>query len=157
MAHAEHDYTLAELEAAPRIDLEHFSKEDAFDLGVIAGGVIQEWSLNLAFDIVIGDDLVFRAKFGKTGAGNDPWLAGKAATARHFGEPSLLVRRRHEAAGTLFTDRTDIDHDVVKAHGGSIPIFVRGELVATATMSGEPDVVDHEACAEAISRYRATL
>ena len=32
----------------------------------------------------------------------------------------------------------------MKAYGGSIPIFVGGELVATVTTSGEPDVVDHE-------------
>ena len=74
--------------------------------------------------------------------------------AERFGEPSLLVRRRHEAAGTPFADRTDIDHDLFRAHGGSVPIFVDGEVVGTITMSGEPDVVDHAVAAEAIRRYR---
>lgn len=72
-----------------------------------------------------------------------------------FGEPSLLVRRRHEEAGTPFADRTDIDHDVFRAHGGSVPIFVDGEVVGTITMSGEPDVVDHALVAETIRRYRS--
>jgi uncharacterized protein (UPF0303 family) len=119
---------------------------------VIAVGVIQEWDLNLAVDIVLGDELVFRAKLKSTGLGNEPWLAGKAAVARQFGEPSLLVKARHLAAGTPF-ETLDYDHETLKAHGGSIPLRVGGEVVGTITMSGEPDAVDHEAAAEAIHRY----
>jgi uncharacterized protein (UPF0303 family) len=149
-------FTLEELEAVPRVDLAHFTKEDAYELGTIAVGVIKEMGVNLAVDIVIDDDLVFRAKLGTTGKGNDQWLAGKAAAARHFGAPSLLVRLRQEATGVPFTD-LDLDHDTVKGHGGSIPLFVDGALVATITMSGEPDVVDHKANAEAVRRYLAQV
>jgi uncharacterized protein (UPF0303 family) len=156
MTHAKPDYTLEDLENEPRVDLEHFTKEDAFALGTIAAGVILEWGVSLAVDIVIGDDLVYRAKLGKTNKGNDEWLAGKAAVATHFGESSLLVRLRHEAGDTPFTD-LDLDHDTMKAHGGSIPLRVQGEIVGTITMSGEPDVVDHETCTEAVTRYLATL
>jgi uncharacterized protein (UPF0303 family) len=41
----------------------------------------------------------------------------------------------------------------MKAHGGSFPIYVDGAIVGTFTMSGEPDVVDHEVAAEALRRY----
>jgi uncharacterized protein (UPF0303 family) len=143
-------YTLDDLAQSPRVELPHFSKEDAYLLGTIAVGVIQERGVNLAVDIVIGDDLVFRTKLGTTGKGNDEWLAGKAAAAVQYGEPSLLVRRRHEADG--ITD-DGLAHDGIKAHGGSIPLFVSGELVGTITMSGEPDVIDHETNFEAVSRY----
>jgi uncharacterized protein (UPF0303 family) len=107
-------------------------------------------------DVVLRGDLVFRAKLGTTGPGNDPWLAGKAAVSNRFGEPSLLVKLRHELAGMPFTD-LNLDHEVFKAHGGSIPLHVDGEIIGTLTMSGEPDVVDHEAAAEAIERYLAGL
>ena len=40
-----------------------------------------------------------------------------------------------------------------RAHGGSIPLRVNGEVVGTITTSGEPDVVDHATAAEAIRRY----
>ena len=149
-------YTVAALEAVPSLELPSFSKEDALDLGTLAAGIIRERGLNLAVDIVVGDDLVFRAKLGGTGPGNDPWLAGKAAVVRYFGVPSLLVRLRHEDAGTRFEDLADpnIDHEVMKAHGGSIPIFVDGELVGTITTSGEPDVVDHQTAADAVAAYQ---
>jgi len=148
-------FTIEDLEAVPRFEQESFDNSDAVTLGLAAVEVIRHHGANLAVRIVLGGDAVFVAKLGTTGPGNDPWLAGKAAVAERFGEPSLLVRRRHEAAGTPFADRTDLDPHVFRAHGGSVPIFVDGEVVGTITMSGEPDVVDHALVAEAIRRYRA--
>lgn len=147
-------FTVADLEAVPPFENASFGNEDAVDLGLIAVGVIRHHRANLAVRIVLHGDPVFVAKLGTTGSGNDPWLAGKAAVAERFGEPSLLVRRRHEADGTPFSDRTDVDHDLYRAHGGSVPIFVEGEVVGSITMSGEPDVVDHAVVAEVIRRYR---
>lgn len=152
MSHAIPEYTLEQLEASGRIELDHFTNDDAFELGTLAAAVTQEWGVSLSVDIVIGDYLVYRARLGSTGAGNDPWLSGKAAVVRHFGDSSLLVKLRQEATGVPFTE-LPFDHDVMKAHGGSIPIYVDGTLVATITMSGEPDVVDHQAAAEALRRY----
>lgn len=149
-------FTRADLDSLPRVDLPAFGHAEAHALGTIAAALIVERGLDLAVDIVTvdDDDLVFRAKLGATGPGNDEWLAGKAATARAFGVPSLAVRRRIEdgddaAAGEL--------QDHMKPHGGAIPLFVDGELVATITMSGEPDVIDHATAAEAVARYIATL
>ena len=147
------DYTVANLEYLNALDFPSLGNDEAVALGLVAVEVIREWQLSLAVDIVIGDDLVFRAKLGSTNTGNDQWLAGKAAAARHFGEPSLLVKHRALEAGDAFEERTDVDHDLLKAHGGSIPLRVAGEVVGTLTMSGEPDATDHEAAAEAIERY----
>ncbi|MET0780541.1 MAG: heme-binding protein [Microbacterium sp.] len=146
-------FTVADLEAVAPFSHESFDNDAAVSLGLAAVGVIRKHGANLAVRIVLRGDAVFVAKLGTTGPGNDPWLAGKAAVAERFAEPSLLVRRRHEAAGTPFEDRSDLDHDVFRAHGGSVPIFVNGEVVGTITMSGEPDVIDHALAAEAIRRY----
>lgn len=149
------EYTVADLEREDVIDLASFDNDDAVDLGLAAVEVIDERGLNLAVRVVLRGDIVFQAKLGSSGPGNDPWLAAKHAVVERFGEPSLLVRRRHEEAGTPFEELPDIDHDVVKAHGGSIPIRVNGEVVGSITTSGEPDVVDHATSAEAIRRYLA--
>jgi uncharacterized protein (UPF0303 family) len=149
-------YSLKKAEAEGRIEFEHFTGEDAFELGTITGELIREWGVSLAVDIVIGNYLVYRARLGSTGPGNDPWLAGKAAVARQFGESSLLVKLRQKATGVPF-EELDVDHEVLKAHGGSLPIYVGGVLVATITTSGEPDVVDHEVATEAVRRYRASV
>jgi uncharacterized protein (UPF0303 family) len=148
-------YTAADLELQPSIDLAVFTNDDAVDLGLIAVEVIRERRLNLAVRIVLGGDTVFQAKLGTTGPGNDPWLAGKAAVVERFGEPSLLVKLRHLEAGTPFEDRSDVDHDELKAHGGSMPIRAAGLVVGSITTSGEPDVVDHATTAEAVRRFLA--
>ena len=147
-------FTAADVEAQPTIDVPSFDNDDAVHLGLFALEVIRERDLNLAVRVVLRGDLVFQAKLKATGAGNDPWLAGKAAVVERFGDPSLLVKLRHQEAGTPFEDRTDVDHDVLKAHGGSIPIRVDGVIVGTITTSGEPDVVDHATSAEAVRRFR---
>lgn len=147
-------FTVEDLQSVPPFDNPSFDNEDAVDLGLLAVEVIRHHGANLAVRIVLRGDAVFLAKLGTTGPDNDVWLAGKAAVAERFGEPSLLVRRRHEAAGTPFAERTDVDHAVFRAHGGSVPIFVGGEVVGSITMSGEPDVVDHALVAEAVRRYR---
>ncbi len=147
------EYTVDDLEREPVLDVPSFTNDDAVDLGLAAVEVIDERGLNLAVRVVLRGDIVFQAKLGSTGAGNDPWLAGKHAVVERFGEPSLLVRRRHEEAGTPFEELPDIDHDAFKAHGGSIPIKVDGAVVGSITTSGEPDVVDHATSAEAVRRY----
>jgi uncharacterized protein (UPF0303 family) len=147
------DYTVDDLEREAVLDLPTFTNDDGVDLGLAAVEVIDERGLDLAVRVVLRDDIVFQAKLGTTGPGNDPWLAGKHAVVMRFGEPSLLVKRRYEQAGTPFEELPDIDHDAFKAHGGSIPIKVNGETVGSITTSGEPDVVDHATSAEAVRRY----
>lgn len=148
-------YTVADLEREEGFEVPFFDNDDAVDLGLAAVEVIDERGLDLAVRIVLRGDVVFQAKLGSSGPANDAWLAGKHAVAERFGEPSLLVRRRHEEAGTPFADRDDVDHDALRAYGGSIPLRVGGEVVGTITTSGEPDVVDHATAAEAIRRYLA--
>ena len=149
------EYTVADLEREEALDLREFTNDDAVDLGLAAVEVIDERGLNLAVRVMLRGDIVFQAKLGNSGPDNDPWLAGKHAVVERFGEASLLVRRRHEEAGTPFDELPDVDHDAFKAHGGSIPIKVNGEVVGSITTSGEPDVVDHATSAEAVRRYLA--
>ncbi len=146
-------YTALDLQREPVFDVDEFTNDDAVDLGLAALEVIDEWELNLAVRIVLRGDTVFQAKLGTTGPENDEWLAGKAAVAERFGEPSLLVRRRYEEAGTPFASLPDEDHDRFRAHGGSVPLWVRGEVVGTITVSGEPDVLDHATAMETVRRY----
>lgn len=153
MTRAVPTYTVADLEYLNLVDCVRLSNDDAVALGLCAVQVIKEWDLNLAVEIVLGAHVVFKAKLKDTNAENDPWLAGKAAAAVQFQEPSLLVKLRHLADGAPFEERADVDHARVKAHGGSIPLRVGGTIVGTLTMSGEPDTLDHEAAAEALARF----
>ena len=146
-------YSVEDLEGEPSFAIGAFTADDATSLGTIGLGVTAERGLNLAIDIVIDGHLAFRAMTGTTGPANDEWLAGKAAVAGHYGVPSLLVRRRFESTGRSIAD--DGLDATYKAHGGSIPIIIAGVVRGTVTMSGEPDVVDHAAVRETVSRFLA--
>jgi uncharacterized protein (UPF0303 family) len=152
MSHIEPSYTVEQLETEASFDFPHFTNDDAYDLGTLAAELIREWDLKLAVDIVVGDHHVYRAKLKHSDQASDGWLRKKAAVARDFGASSLLIRYRHDAEGTAFTDR-EVDHEQYAAYGGAVPIRVDGQIVATITTSGEADVVDHEVAVEAIRRY----
>ena len=152
MTSPEPTYTLEQLQNEPRVELPSFTRDDAARLGEIAIAVIREWEKDLAVDIHIGDELAFRAQLGTTGQGNADTIAGKIRVAKHFGAASLVGRLKRDADPSV-TEGTD---DTFAWWGGSIPIFVGGELVATISTSGEPDDrVDHAAAEEALRRYRA--
>ena len=146
-------FTVPELEELRDLSVGELTADDAVDLGLVAVALIRERDLNLAVDVTLRGHSMFRAKLKRTGPGNDVWLDAKAAVATHFGEPSLLVKLRHLEAGTPFENRTDVDHSRRRAHGGSIPLRNGDEVVGTITVSGEPDVVDHEVAAEALRRF----
>lgn len=142
------------VERAETITFPSMDNDTAVRLGETAVAVIREAGLNLAVEIVLGDDVVFRAKLGNTGTDNDYWLAAKAATARFFGTSSLLARLRLEADGSVLADVAGEQAGSMALYGGSVPIRADGRLVGTITLSGEPDVVDHETTVAAIERFQ---
>ncbi|WP_210505402.1 heme-binding protein [Naasia sp. SYSU D00057] len=154
MTSDEFTYTIEQLESTPRAEFPSFTRDDAARLGEIAIAVIREWDKDLAVDIHIGDELAFRAQLGSTGQGNAETIAGKIRVAKHFGHSSLLGRLKRDADPSV---AEGLDGSYAW-WGGSIPIFVGGELVGTISTSGEPDDrVDHAAAEEALRRYREQL
>ncbi|HEY0246828.1 MAG TPA: heme-binding protein [Gryllotalpicola sp.] len=151
MAHPEPEYTLEQLQAEPRAEFASFTRDDATRLGETTVAVIRERGLNLAVDVHIGEELAYRAQLGTTGQFNAEVIAGKRLVVKKFGHSSLLARFRKEADPALAEGLGE----EYKFWGGSIPIFVGGELVATLSSSGEADVVDHETIAEALRRFQA--
>jgi uncharacterized protein (UPF0303 family) len=146
-------FTVAELERLNELTVGEMSADDAVELGLVAVALIRERDLNLAVDVTLRGHSMFRAKLKNTGPKNDFWLDAKAAVALRFGEPSLLVKLRHLEAGTPFENRHDVDHSKLRAHGGSVPLRHGDEVVGTITVSGEPDVIDHEVAVEALRRF----
>jgi uncharacterized protein (UPF0303 family) len=145
---------IARLEALERtLEFDTFDQGTAWQLGTAAVEIIRERGLVLAVQIVIGDHVVFKAAVNGVDQDTDPWLAGKAAAAVHFESSTLRVRLRNDIDPSV---TADIDTDVLRPHGGAVPIRVTGKgIVGTITLSGEPDTVDHEVAVAAIQRALA--
>jgi uncharacterized protein (UPF0303 family) len=149
------EVSIEEVEGAEALEFPPMDNDAAVRLGEIAVHTIRERGANLAVDIYLGDDLVYRAKNGTTGPGNDPWLSKKRAVVLFFGTSSYLAKRRLQAEGKGLADVEGTDPDGMALSGGSFPIRVGGEIVGTITMSGEPDVVDHLTVVTAVERFLA--
>lgn len=147
--------SIEEVEGAELLDFPPMDNNAAVQLGEIALHTIQERGLNLAVDVYLGDDLVYRAKTGTTGPANDPWLAKKRAVTLFFGTSSYLAKLRLAAQEKTLVDVDGADPDAMALSGGSFPIRHSGELVGTITMSGEPDVLDHQTVVTAVERFLA--
>lgn len=148
---SEAKYTLDALDNQPPIRVAAFTRNDAARLGEIAVRVINDWNLNLAVDIHIGEELAFRAQFGTTGQDNADVIEGKIRVVKRFGHSSLLARLKRDADPSV---AEGLD-DSYKFWGGSIPVFIGDDLIGTISTSGEEDTVDHEAAEEALRRFVA--
>ncbi|MDQ7991914.1 MAG: heme-degrading domain-containing protein [Propionicimonas sp.] len=136
---------IAALEAEEReLLLPSFSYEDAWTVGLRLRELAAEGGLPVAIDIRRGEQQLFHAALAGSSADNDSWLARKAAVVRRYDAASLLVGYRFEAKGREFNTDTQLPFQEFAAHGGAVPVRVRGVgLVGTAAVSGLAGHEDH--------------
>jgi len=128
-----------------------FTSSDALALGMLLVELGSERNLPIAIDISRGDHVVFHVALEGATYDNDLWVGAKSRTARRYGEPSLLVGLRARRGGGRIEDNPMFDRAVYAPHGGSFPLYVRGVgPVATVTVSGLPQVQDHDLVVEAL-------
>lgn len=147
--------SLEEALAQPGLELDEVTNETGVAIGEAVVGAIKASGASLAVRVVVNGDIVFQAKLGSTGPGNDQWLSGKAQHAEASGEASILARLRAAEAGTPLDLEQYYTGDGPKPFGGSVPIVVDGSVVGTVTASGEADYVDHAVVVDGIRRFLA--
>ncbi len=146
------------LESIGRIEAEiaelqfgQFTPADALALGLLLVELGTERNLPIAIDISRGEHVVFHVALTGATLDNDYWVRAKSRTALRYGEPSLLVGLRARRGGGRIEDNPLFDLSAYAAHGGSFPLYVRGVgPVATVTVSGLPQVEDHNLVVEAL-------
>ena len=149
-------FTLEDLERMPRFEVPSFDNDAAVSLGEVAVEVIRERGLNLAVRIMVSGDVVFVAKLGTHRSRQRSVAARQGARRREVrravaARPASPRGRRHAVrAARRRRSRRDararrVDPDLRRA----------ASVAGSITMSGEPDVVDHDAAAETLRRYLA--
>ncbi len=145
--------TIAALEAENRdLVLDSFTNDDAWRLGCRIRELAVERGLAVAIDIWRGEQQLFHAALDGSSADNDSWLRRKAAVVRRFDAASLLVGYRSQLKGEEFNSHTQLPFQEFAAHGGAVPVRVRGVgLVGTAAVSGLAGKDDHALVVEALT------
>ena len=137
-----------------KCQLAKFSQEDALALGLLIIELATERELPVAVDIRRGAHILFHVSLSGATPDNDVWVERKSRTAERFGIPSLLVGLRGRRGGGRMEDNAWFDQSAYAAHGGAFPVYVRGTgPVAVVTVSGLPQVADHELVVEALTKF----
>ena len=136
------------------LQVDSFGPSDAFRLGLILVRLGTERALPIAIDIRRGAQILFHVALEGAQADNDVWIARKARAVERYGIPSLLLGTRPKIAGKRIESEGWFDQMEYAAHGGGFPVSVRGTgIVAVATVSGLPQVEDHDLVVSALREF----
>jgi uncharacterized protein (UPF0303 family) len=136
------------------LELAAFGPADALRLGLILVRRGTEGALPIAIDIRRGAQILFHAALDGAQADNDVWIARKARAVERYGIPSLLLGTRPKIAGRRIENEGWFDQMTYAAHGGGFPLTVKGTgIVAVATVSGLPQIDDHDLVVAALREF----
>jgi uncharacterized protein (UPF0303 family) len=134
---------LAQEEAELRFD--DFTLEDAWQLGSRMRRAAAEKELPIVIGITLGTQRAFHAALPGSSADNDEWLARKTRVALRYGQASLAVGESFRDRGRDFDVDARLDPRQFAAHGGVVPLRLRGGTVIGAVgVSGLPQRDDHD-------------
>ena len=124
--------------------LADFTLEDAWLLGSRMRQAAADEALPIAIGIVLGQQRVFHTALPGSSQDNDEWLARKTRVALRYGQASLAVGEGFRAKGEAFDTDARLDPVEFAAHGGVVPLRLRGGTVIGAVgVSGLPELDDH--------------
>lgn len=135
--------------------VDDFTLEDAWQLGSQMRTAAIAAGLPIAIGITFGQQRVFHTALPGSSADNDDWLARKTMVAQRYGRASLTVGESFRVSGKDFDVDGRLDTSRYAAHGGVVPLRLRGGIViGTVGVSGLPQVEDH---AFVVAQLRAFL
>ena len=147
--------TLEEL-AAEEAELQFpgFTEDDAWVLGSALVATARAAGAPVAIDVTRHGHQLFHAALPGSSPDNDRWIERKARVVDRFGHSSLYVRRLCEEEGSTLEEKFLLDPREYAAHGGAVPLLVRGVgPVGTVVVSGLPQVEDHRMVVAALREH----
>lgn len=149
---------LAEQLRAEELELrfDDFTLDDAWTLGCRLRQAAAEAELPVVIGIVLGQQRVFHAALPGSSADNDDWLARKTRVALRYGQASLAVGQSFRDGGKDFDTDSRLDVAQFAAHGGVVPLRLKGGVVIGAVgVSGLPQLEDHAFVVEQLRAFLA--
>ncbi len=148
--------TVAELAAEEDgLQLSSFTNDDAWELGSALVAAARRADAPVAVEIARNGHRLFSAALTGATPDNADWIARKCRVVHRFGHSSLYVRQTWVERGTTFEESSGLDPARYAAHGGAVPLLVRGVgPVGVVAVSGLPQLEDHRM---AVAALRAAL
>jgi uncharacterized protein (UPF0303 family) len=142
----DYDQLLSELKhQEDELQFGEFTNDTALALGLRFVEAARKDNKALTIDICRNGQQLFHYAFAGTSADNDAWVKRKNNVVNRFGHSSYYMGTHHRARGTTFEEKSLLDPTEYAAHGGAFPIIIKNVgVVGTVTVSGLPQVEDHE-------------
>jgi uncharacterized protein (UPF0303 family) len=150
------DWTADELLAQEQdVRFARFDAETAIKLGQKLLERADRDRLPIAFEVFVGDRLVFRAALPGSNAENDRYLASKLKLARETGHPTLFTSRQYRDRLAADASLRDERRATYGAYGGCVPLRAAdGSVAGFATVSGLSEQDDHAMVLWAVREIR---
>lgn len=142
----DYDQLLSELKRQEdELQFGEFTNDTALALGLRFVEAARKDNKAVTIDISRNGQQLFHYAFTGTSADNDAWVKRKNNVVNRFGHSSYYMGTHHRARGTTFEEKSLLDPAEYAAHGGAFPIIIKNVgVVGTVTVSGLPQVEDHE-------------
>lgn len=149
------DERIKEIEEEEAIlQFDHFSYDDAWDLGNVMVNTAREKKVSVSFEININGFTVFRYAFPGTTLHNEKWMLRKRNMVNTIQKSSIQAGYLLEQAGEKLGENWHLSHMDYADLGGGFPIVIKGTgIIGTACVSGLSHEEDHELIVECIRRY----
>jgi uncharacterized protein (UPF0303 family) len=135
-----------------RLCFPDFNPGTAWEIGSYLRRRAIELQAPMAFDIQLGDHLLFHCALPGTTPMNADWMRRKRNTVHRFHRSSYAMGLQLEFEKTTLQAKLDLPMRDYATHGGCFPLMVAGTgFVGTITASGLPQRKDHALVVEAIA------
>lgn len=140
------------------LQLPRFDHNHAWQLGCLLRELALQQQASVAIEIHAYGQVLFSHAMAGTSQDNAHWLERKRNSVLRFGHSSLYLGEYHRTKGREFELQPHIDASRFCAHGGSFPLRLSsGGLIGAVTVSGLPQLVDHQLACQALASLLATL
>lgn len=154
-----YDALIAELRRQEEeLQFDRFTNDTAMALGLHMAETAKREGKPVAINICRNGQLLFHVALPGTSADNDAWIRRKSNVVNRYGHSSYLIGTEYRAKGTTFEEKSRLDPAEYAAHGGSFPLIIRHVgPVGTITVSGLPQLADHEFLVRTVREFLAGI
>lgn len=137
-----------------RLRFRSFTSATAWELGSRLRTIAVEMNAPMAFEIILGDHLLFACALPGTTPANADWIRRKRNTVLRFHRSSYAIGLSMGAEKKTLQETVALPLRDYSVHGGSFPLLLDGTgCVGTITASGVPQRADHGIVVRAIAEH----
>jgi uncharacterized protein (UPF0303 family) len=138
------------------LTLPSLSATEALEIGEITKSLGVARNLPIAFEVRLGDWIIYHASLPGSTPENDWWMSRKARVVMLKHHSTMYERVNAEECGVDWHKENNLLDETHAIHGGGLPLITTSEgFVGMLLISGLPQVEDHLLGVEVLTEFLA--